>query len=182
MGKRYSLKAIRTLEKRNIKKKIIPLRQNLLWSIRPLPGPIQFFVFGAMSVLREVPKMKHMNQRRDTSKRLKSGECNFVFNRSQTRFAQGELINGSASIWPERIVQPLTINEKALILWVSSLVWGEILTLCRPTFSTFECVSVECLLFFSQTNWNVLICFRGPATCNHRLHKTQQSHTQTEYQ
>ena len=56
VGKRYPLKAVRTLEKRKKKKKIIPFRQNVLGSIRPLPEPIQFFVLDAMSIQQEAPE------------------------------------------------------------------------------------------------------------------------------
>ena len=40
------------------KKKIIPFRQNLLGSIRPFPGPIQFFVPGASLSYGKPPKRK----------------------------------------------------------------------------------------------------------------------------
>ena len=51
---------------------------------------------------------------------------------SQTRFAQGELLSFSAAISLETIFQLITIVEKPLILWSSSLVWDEILILYFP--------------------------------------------------
>ena len=84
VGKRYPLKAVRTLTKKKKKrkwkkKKIIPFRQNLLGSIRPFPEPIQFFVLGASLYYGKPPKRGHINKRRDSSKRIEPGKVHFVF-------------------------------------------------------------------------------------------------------
>ena len=105
VGKRYPLKAVRTLEKKKKKKerkkwkkkKIISFRQSLLGSIRPFPEPIQFLVLGASLSSGRPPKRGRINQRRDFCKRIEPGKVRFCFlSASQTRFAQGELISGSA--------------------------------------------------------------------------------------
>ena len=73
MGKRYPLKAVRTLkEKKWEKKKVIPFRQNLLGSIRPFPEPIQFFVLGASLSYGKPPLGSLLNQRRDSSKTIET--------------------------------------------------------------------------------------------------------------
>ena len=93
-------------------KNIIPFRQNLLLSIRPCLQPIQFFKLGAMFINGKPPEREHFNQRRDSSKRIKPEKVRCWFlTASQMRFAQGELISGSEAIWPERMFQPITINE-----------------------------------------------------------------------
>ena len=105
--KEYPVKVARTLEKREKqKKKIIPFRQKQLESIIPFPEPIQFFVLGASisygNPSPPPPRKKgggRINQSRDSSK-IKwtwSGRILFL-TASQTRFAQGELISGSAAI------------------------------------------------------------------------------------
>ena len=55
MGKQYPLKAVRTVntyrEREKKKKKTVPFRENLLGSVRPFPGQIQFFMLGAIRPL-----------------------------------------------------------------------------------------------------------------------------------
>ena len=73
VGKRYPLKAARTVtekknrEKEQEKKKTVPFRENLLGSIlRSFPGPIPFFMLGAVDQFyRKPPKTgayQHINR------------------------------------------------------------------------------------------------------------------------
>ena len=92
VGKRYPLKAVRTLKKKKKKwkkKKIISFRQNLLGSIRPFPEPIQFFVLGASLSYRKPPKRGRTNQRRDCSKRIEPGNVQFCFWPQEDAFRSG---------------------------------------------------------------------------------------------
>ena len=103
MGKRYPLKAVRTLKEREREveeEENISLRQNLLGSIRPFPEPIQYLLRGESLSYGKPLKRRRINQRRDSSKRIEPGKVRFCFfTTSQTRFPQGELISGLAAIY-----------------------------------------------------------------------------------
>ena len=106
MGKRYPLKAVPTLKKKKKKggrkklkkKKISPFRQNLLGSIRPFLEPIQFFVLGASLSYGKPPKRERITRGETLAKELNLKRSDLFLTASQTRFAQGELITGSAAI------------------------------------------------------------------------------------
>ena len=81
------MKAVRTLKKKKRKKerekrkkkKIIPVRQNLLGSVRPFLEPIQFFVLGASLSYGKTPKRGRINHRRDSSERNELRKVRFCF-------------------------------------------------------------------------------------------------------
>ena len=86
VGKRYPFKAVYTLGKKRGKqqKKIIPFRQTLLESIRPLPEPIEFFVLGTSSILWEAP----VSTRKETlAKELYLERSEFGFDRQPNGWA-----------------------------------------------------------------------------------------------
>ena len=71
-----------------MKKKMIPLRQNLHGSMRPLPEPIQFFVLGAMSILWEVPERGRVKTG-ETGKRIGHERSDFVSDGQPDAFRSG---------------------------------------------------------------------------------------------
>ena len=90
VGKRYPLKAVRTLkEKKWEKKKVIPFRQNLLGSIRPFPEPIQFFVLGASLSYGKPPERERITRGETLAKELNLERSDFVFDRQPDAFHSG---------------------------------------------------------------------------------------------
>ena len=69
------------------------------WEHKALSGTGSILCARCKSILREAPEKGAYHQRRDSSKRIEPGTVRFLFlTASQTRFAQGELISGSAAI------------------------------------------------------------------------------------
>ena len=93
VGKRYPLKAVRTLKKKKKRKwkekKIIPFRQNLLLNIRPFPEPIQFFVLGASLSYGKPQKRERINRGETLAKELNLERSDFVFGRHPSAFRSG---------------------------------------------------------------------------------------------
>ena len=91
VGKRYPLKAVRTLKRKKKwkKKKIIPFRQNLLGSIRPFAEPIQFFVLGASLSYGKPPKRERITRGETLAKELNLERSNFVFDHQPDAFRSG---------------------------------------------------------------------------------------------
>ena len=92
VGKRYPLKAVRTLNKTKKKwkkKKISPFRQNLLGSIRPFPEPIQFFVPGASLSYGKPPKRERITRGETLAKELNLERSDFVFDCQPDAFHSG---------------------------------------------------------------------------------------------
>ena len=90
MGKRYPLKAVRTLKKGKWKKKkIIPFRPNRLGSIRPFPEPIQFFVLGASLSYGKPPKRERITRAETLAKELNLERSDFVFESQPDAFRPG---------------------------------------------------------------------------------------------
>ena len=71
------------------KKTIIPCRQNLLWSIRPFPELIQFFVLGASLSYGKPPKREHITRGETLAKELNLERSDFVFDRQPDAFRSG---------------------------------------------------------------------------------------------
>ena len=92
MGKRYPLKAVRTLKekKRVEEKKFIPFRENLLGSIRPFPEPIEFFVLRAILSYGRSPRKGGVSTKGETlAKEFNLERSDYVFDRQPDAFRSG---------------------------------------------------------------------------------------------
>ena len=154
---RYSLKAVRSLnwkQREKKKQKMIPFRENLLGSIRPFPGLIQFFMLGAIN-----PTGSPLKQGRITigvtSKWAEPGTVQFWFLiANQTGFAEGELINDSAVI---RILSRERFSvhsrrRKATLLSIISL-WNEPPFTAKYTLNCKSEVTIPYSVFTASRMW-----------------------------
>ena len=80
VGKRYPLKAVRTLKKKEVEEEENYLfRQNLLGSIRPFPEPIPFFVLGASLSYGKPPKRDRIIRGETLAKELNLEQARFHY-------------------------------------------------------------------------------------------------------
>ena len=91
VGKRYPLKAVRTLKKKEVEEgENYSLQTEATWEHKALSGTDSILCARCKSILWEKPpKRGRINQRGDSSKRIDPGKVRFVFDRLPDAFRSG---------------------------------------------------------------------------------------------